>query len=89
MPAIAYDAMVAGGLAGISVDIALFPLDTVKTRLQSSQGFWKSGGFGGIYRGLGSAAAGSFPTAALFFVVYETSKPVSADCAQRSGVQAL
>lgn len=75
MPTIAYDAMVAGGLAGVSVDIALFPLDTVKTRLQSSQGFMKAGGFSGIYRGLASAAAGSFPTAATFFVVYETAKP--------------
>mmetsp|Transcript_17805 Transcript_17805/g.21617 ORF Transcript_17805/g.21617 Transcript_17805/m.21617 type:complete len:277 (+) Transcript_17805:134-964(+) len=71
-----YDALLAGGAAGVSVDIALFPLDTVKTRMQSPQGFWGSGGFRGIYSGLGSAAAGSFPNAALFFCVYETAKPV-------------
>ena len=45
----------------MSVDIILFPLDTLKTRLQSSQGFFKSGGFRGIYSGIASAAAGSAP----------------------------
>ncbi|KAL4232319.1 hypothetical protein ACF0H5_009890 [Mactra antiquata] len=66
--------LLAGGLAGTSVDVALFPLDTVKTRLQSTKGFWKSGGFNGIYSGLGSAALGSAPTAALFFFTYESVK---------------
>ena len=42
--------------------MTLFPLDTLKTRLQSAQGFWKAGGFRGIYSGLGSAALGSAPT---------------------------
>eukprot|EP00924_Labyrinthula_sp_SR-Ha-C_P013027 maker-scaffold_12-snap-gene-7.51-mRNA-1 protein AED:0.01 eAED:0.01 QI:29/1/1/1/1/1/2/1238/269 len=67
-------ALISGGIAGVSVDLALFPLDTIKTRLQSSKGFFKSGGFHGMYRGIGSAAAGSFPNAALFFMVYESSK---------------
>lgn len=40
-----------GALAGISVDVALYPLDTLKTRLQSQQGFQKAGGFKGVYRG--------------------------------------
>lgn len=56
------------------VDFVLFPLDTVKTRLQSSQGFRKAGGFSKIYSGLGSAMAGSAPNAALFFLTYETVK---------------
>lgn len=64
----------AGGVAGVAVDITLFPIDTVKTRLQSERGFWRSGGFQGIYKGLGPAAAGSAPTAALFFFTYETMK---------------
>ena len=34
-------ALAAGGAAGTSVDVALFPLDTVKTRLQSDAGFWR------------------------------------------------
>ena len=40
----------------------LFPLDTIKTRLQSPLGFVKSGGFRGIYSGLSTAALGSAPT---------------------------
>lgn len=68
-------ALIAGGLAGTSVDVALFPIDTIKTRLQSPQGFRKAGGLNGIYRGLGAAAIGSAPGAALFFSVYESLKP--------------
>lgn len=33
----------AGGAAGFSVDLALYPLDTIKTRLQSPAGFFPSG----------------------------------------------
>ena len=51
----------AGGLAGTSVDLLFFPIDTVKTRLQSVQGFAKAGGFGGIYKGVGSVIVGSAP----------------------------
>lgn len=67
-------ALFAGGCAGTSVDVALHPLDTLKTRLQSSQGFWKAGGFAGVYRGIGASALGSAPGAALFFSTYETAK---------------
>ncbi|CAM9549681.1 unnamed protein product, partial [Discosporangium mesarthrocarpum] len=79
-----------GGMAGTAVDVALFPLDTIKTRLQSPQGFLKAGGLSGIYKGLGAAAVGSAPGgkkgngqaakiyypsgAALFFSAYEASK---------------
>ncbi|XP_020752214.2 mitochondrial S-adenosylmethionine carrier protein isoform X1 [Odocoileus virginianus] len=63
--------LVAGGIAGVSVDLILFPLDTIKTRLQSPQGFSKAGGFCGVYAGVPSAAVGSFPNAAAFFVTYE------------------
>uniref|UniRef100_A0A8D2GC58 Mitochondrial S-adenosylmethionine carrier protein n=1 Tax=Theropithecus gelada TaxID=9565 RepID=A0A8D2GC58_THEGE len=63
--------LVAGGVAGVSVDLILFPLDTIKTRLQSPQGFNKAGGFRGIYAGVPSAAVGSFPNAAAFFITYE------------------
>nr|XP_026489872.1 S-adenosylmethionine mitochondrial carrier protein homolog [Vanessa tameamea] len=41
----------AGAVAGVSVDVTLYPLDTLKTRLQSQQGFHKAGGFSGVYRG--------------------------------------
>jgi solute carrier family 25 S-adenosylmethionine transporter 26 len=58
----------------MGVDFVLFPLDTIKTRIQSKQGFWKSGAFRGIYNGLPSTLVGSAPTSALFFTVYDTSK---------------
>lgn len=67
-------ALLAGALAGTTVDLSLFPLDTLKTRLQSSAGFFPSGGFSGIYRGIGSAVVGSAPGAAFFFCTYETAK---------------
>ncbi|PWZ00397.1 mitochondrial carrier [Testicularia cyperi] len=68
-------ALVAGAMSGLTVDLLFFPIDTIKTRLQSSQGFWASGGFSGVYRGLASTAVGSAPGAAVFFTTYETMKP--------------
>lgn len=68
--------LVSGGIAGTTVDIALYPLDTIKTRLQAPQGFLKAGGFRGVYKGLSAAAAGSAPGAALFFSTYEMSKQI-------------
>ena len=67
-------ALLAGALAGTTVDLSLFPLDTLKTRLQASEGFFASGGFRGIYRGVGSALVGSAPGAAFFFCTYEATK---------------
>uniref|UniRef100_A0A069DRW1 Putative mitochondrial carrier protein pet8 n=1 Tax=Panstrongylus megistus TaxID=65343 RepID=A0A069DRW1_9HEMI len=64
----------AGAVAGLVVDVALFPLDTLKTRLQSQFGFWKSGGFKGIYKGVGPTAVGSAPCAAVFFAAYNAFK---------------
>lgn len=77
-------ALLAGGVAGTTVDLTLFPLDTLKTRLQSSEGFFASGGFRGIYRGVGSAALGSAPGAAFFFCTYEATKSALAE-ARRGG----
>lgn len=51
----------AGACAGTAVDLLFFPLDTLKTRLQASKGFVKSGGFKGVYRGVGSVLVGSAP----------------------------
>lgn len=66
-----FASLVAGAIAGTTVDVVLFPLDTLKTRLQSQQGFLKAGGFKKIYSGIASAALGSAPTSALFFCTYE------------------
>ncbi len=51
----------AGAAAGLSVDLLFFPLDTIKTRLQATQGFWAAGGFRGVYRGVGSVGVGGAP----------------------------
>ncbi|CAH2250482.1 jg9588 [Pararge aegeria aegeria] len=58
----------AGATAGLSVDVTLYPLDTLKTRLQSQQGFYKAG--------LLTVATSSMPTTALFFMSYEATKSV-------------
>ncbi len=56
----AYDPQ-AGGIAGTTVDVVLFPLDTLKTRLQSKKGFWAAGGFRHVYSGIAPAALASAP----------------------------
>ena len=66
------DSMVAGALAGLAVDGALFPMDTLKTRLQSPAGFRASGGFANLYRGIGVCLMGSAPCSALFFSTSST-----------------
>ena len=65
---------VSGTFAGLICDTSLFPIDTIKTRLQSKHGFIKAGGFRGVYRGFASMMAGSPPSNACFFVTYEVSK---------------
>jgi len=70
--------LVSGAFAGLTVDVGLFPIDTIKTRLQSQSGFFQAGGFRGVYAGLGSAAAGSIPAASVFFYAYDTTKKVLA-----------
>lgn len=68
--------LIAGACAGTTVDVALHPLDTLRTRIQSEAGFWKSGGFRGMYRGIGSCFMGAGPGAAAFFSVYESTKTI-------------
>ena len=69
-------ALIAGGAAGTTVDIALYPLDTLKVRLQSPKGFLAAGGFKGIYNGVLATALGAAPGAAMFFSAYESGKPM-------------
>jgi len=69
--------LLAGAAAGLAVDLSFFPVDTIKTRLQSPQGFLLAGGFRGIYKGVGSVVIGSAPGAAIFFSCYDTLKRIS------------
>ena len=68
------NSLIAGSLSGFVADSILFPFDTVKSRLQSAEGFLKSGGFRHIYKGVTSFALGSLPNSAAFFATYEISK---------------
>ena len=77
--------LLAGAVAGVCVDVVLFPLDTIKTRMQSAVGFRASGGFGNIYAGIASAAVGSAPSAALFFATYEHAKRALTPYIERGG----
>ncbi|KAL9105997.1 MAG: hypothetical protein Q9227_008905 [Pyrenula ochraceoflavens] len=69
----------AGALAGLTVDVSLYPLDTIKTRLQKTHeasSFVRPrlsaiAAFRSIYAGLPSVLLGSAPSAASFFVVYD------------------
>lgn len=67
-------AAIGGGMAGTAVDLFFYPIDTIKTRIQSKAGFISSGGFKNVYRGIGSVGVGSAPGGALFFITYEKSK---------------
>ncbi|KAK7199614.1 mitochondrial carrier protein [Novymonas esmeraldas] len=70
------ESLVAGACAGLFVDLSLYPIDTVKTRIQSKEGFLASGGFRNVYKGLSAVAVGSVPGGAAFFFGYDTAKDV-------------
>ncbi|GBG74675.1 hypothetical protein CBR_g19083 [Chara braunii] len=64
---------IAGGTAGVSVETLLYPIDTIKTRLQAA----RSGGgivFKGLYSGWAGNLIGVIPASALFVGVYEPAK---------------
>ncbi|KAK9114704.1 hypothetical protein Syun_021501 [Stephania yunnanensis] len=68
-----FEGLIAGGTAGVVVETALYPIDTVKTRLQAARGgghiVWK-----GLYSGLAGNIAGVLPASAIFVGVYEPTK---------------
>ncbi|KAF9889418.1 hypothetical protein FE257_007319 [Aspergillus nanangensis] len=72
--------LIAGAIAGLTVDCSLYPLDTIKTRLQKarhhtpiapSSALSLRQTIRGIYAGLPSVLLGSAPSAASFFIVYD------------------
>lgn len=68
-----FEGLVAGGTAGVVVETALYPIDTIKTRLQAAHGEEKLV-FKGLYSGLAGNLAGVLPASALFVGVYEPVK---------------
>ncbi|KAJ5199988.1 Mitochondrial substrate/solute carrier [Penicillium cf. griseofulvum] len=70
--------LISGAIAGLTVDCSLYPLDTIKTRLQKARDHTVPQTrvslrqtFRGIYAGLPSVLFGSAPSAASFFIVYD------------------
>lgn len=61
----------AGILAGVTVDVPLHPLDTLKTRFQAPEGFKTAGGFQNLWSGLSPVLLRSLPCSAIFFVTYD------------------
>ncbi|KAK2594148.1 hypothetical protein QQS21_008147 [Conoideocrella luteorostrata] len=77
------DVYVAGAVAAFTVDVLVYPLDTIKTRYQS-QDYLSTYGSSkqialaprGLYQGIGSVVLATLPAAGLFFSTYEKSKTV-------------
>ncbi|VUZ53818.1 unnamed protein product, partial [Hymenolepis diminuta] len=68
----------AGATAGLCVDVVLYPIDTLKTRLQSASGnIFTSCGKLKLFAGLPMVLLGSAPASAVFFYFYEVAKEVS------------
>ena len=73
--------MTAGGAAGVAMWIPVFPVDTIKSRLQSAEGrptiggtirgLYASGGFKAFFPGLGPAMARAVPANAVTFLGVE------------------
>ncbi|KAF3440483.1 hypothetical protein FNV43_RR18767 [Rhamnella rubrinervis] len=68
-----FEGVVAGGAAGVVVETALYPIDTIKTRLQAAHGGGKIV-LKGLYSGLAGNIAGVLPASAIFVGVYEPTK---------------
>jgi len=67
--------MIAGAVAGAAVDLVLYPIDTVKTRLQTdSMKVVDMEALPALYSGVVGSLAGHVPSSALFFAVYQTAK---------------
>ncbi|EFZ00784.2 mitochondrial carrier protein [Metarhizium robertsii] len=73
----------AGAVAAFTVDVLVYPLDTLKTRYQS-QDYLSAYGTSsrkalaprGLYQGIGSVVLATLPAAGLFFSTYEKAKAV-------------
>ncbi|KAK3943241.1 mitochondrial carrier domain-containing protein [Diplogelasinospora grovesii] len=93
-------AVIAGAFAAFTVDLLIYPLDTIKTRYQSQDyvntyartGSGKvapSNVFKGLYQGIGSVIFATLPAAGIFFITYESAKPVFGSALPSSFPQAI
>eukprot|EP01133_Synstelium_polycarpum_P020428 gene20428-24512_t len=83
----AWVAIGAGGCAGMSFWASIYPLDVIKTRIQTQPDpalyrgiihcateIYKKEGFSTFYRGFSATIFRAFPTSAVNFLMYETTK---------------
>ncbi|KAF2002913.1 mitochondrial carrier [Amniculicola lignicola CBS 123094] len=78
------DILVAGAVAAFTVDLLVYPLDTLKTRIQSPKyaKLYVNAAtqkpnptlFRGLYQGLGSVIIATLPSSGAFFTTYEHTK---------------
>ncbi|EKX32307.1 hypothetical protein GUITHDRAFT_148728 [Guillardia theta CCMP2712] len=61
---------IAGGFAGMTLELALYPLDTIKTRIQTRQASSRKELFKDLFKGSLGACAGIIPSSILFFMAY-------------------
>jgi solute carrier family 25 (mitochondrial phosphate transporter), member 23/24/25/41 len=81
---------VAGGIGGMTAQLCVYPIDTLKFRLQcetvegglqgnallirTARNMWADGGFRAVYRGLGLGLVGMFPYSAIDMGTFEILK---------------
>lgn len=75
------DIWIAGAFAAFTVDLIVYPLDTLKTRIQSpdykrlytnaANGTTNRALFRGVYQGVGSVIIATLPSSGAFFTTYE------------------
>ncbi|KAI5921481.1 mitochondrial S-adenosylmethionine transporter [Camillea tinctor] len=66
--------MLAGAAAAFTVDMLIYPLDTLKTRQQSPRRLPAPQLFRGLYQGVGIVVVATLPAAGVFFTTYEAAK---------------
>ncbi|KAF2813465.1 mitochondrial carrier [Mytilinidion resinicola] len=79
------DILLAGAFAAFTIDLLVYPLDTLKTRIQSpnyariytnaaTSAVNKPALFRGLYQGVGSVIIATLPSSGAFFTTYERTK---------------
>nr|AKN21574.1 slc25a-6 [Schmidtea mediterranea] len=66
-----------GAVAGLVTDSILYPIDTIKTRIQSTRTILKSNLYKNLFSGIPTVIAASAPNAAVFFLSYEFIKKLN------------
>jgi len=81
---IGMDRLIRGACAGVIASTALegflYPLDTLKTRIQTRQEIRDSHWFVALFDGIIGDIVGMVPAAFIFFLVYEPAKALLLDC---------